>query len=163
MTKPPPPPQLYAIRAAAAPMTVVFAHRGVWFMIARWNFTTNKVERGAWFRGKIFQRRSDVSPDGEFLHYVAMKGGRSFHAVSRVPWLTALALWHADATVARLRSARRREPSRAPRSGLRDRTTRGPRSPLHARRDKAAIAKQAQVRFAGTPIVYEYERVRAST
>jgi hypothetical protein len=27
-----------------------------------------------------------------------MKGGRTFHAVSRVPWLTALALWHADTT-----------------------------------------------------------------
>jgi len=98
MTTPPPPPLLYAIRASAAPVAVVFAHRGPWFKVARWDLATNRVQRGAWFRGKIFQRRSDISPDGELLHYVAMKGGHTFHAVSRMPWLTALALWHADTT-----------------------------------------------------------------
>jgi hypothetical protein len=98
MAKPHPPPQLYAIRATAAPIAVVFAHRGPWFMIARWNLNANKVEPGTWFRGKIYQRRCDISPDGKFLYYFAMKGGQPFHAVSRVPWLTALALWRADST-----------------------------------------------------------------
>lgn len=92
------PPQLYAIRATAAPMVAVFAHRGPWFMLARWDVAANKIERGAWFRGRIYQRRSDISPDGELLYYFAMKGGHSFHAVSRMPWLTALALWKADTT-----------------------------------------------------------------
>jgi hypothetical protein len=43
VTKPPPPPQLYAIRATAAPTAVVFAHRGPWFMIALWN-ARNKLQ-----------------------------------------------------------------------------------------------------------------------
>ena len=68
MAKPPPPPQLYAIRATAASIAVVFAHRGPWFMIARWNLDANKVEPGTWFRGRIYQRRCDISPDGKWLY-----------------------------------------------------------------------------------------------
>ena len=60
-------------------------------------------ERGQWFRGRIYDRRSDLSPDGELLVYFAAKYIRpqvgtpdalySWTAVSRAPWLTAIALW----------------------------------------------------------------------
>ncbi|MDQ3367972.1 MAG: hypothetical protein M3680_21310 [Myxococcota bacterium] len=120
MLKPPAPPQLYAIRATAAPVAVVFAHRGRWFLVARWDLTSNTVEPGAWFRGRIFQRRADISPDGKLLYYFAMKGGHPFHAVSRVPWLTALALWHGDTTYgngSHFAPARNRAPQWLPHEG----------------------------------------------
>lgn len=94
----PRPPNLYAIRATAAPVAAVIARRGRWVLLARWDLDTGKVEPGAWFRGSIKQRRCDVSPDGTLFYYFALKGGQPFHAVSRLPWLTALALWFDNTT-----------------------------------------------------------------
>jgi hypothetical protein len=60
-------------------------------------------ERGAWFHGRIYERRSDLSPDGTKLIYFANKFTSTtvkdkeytyaWSAVSKVPYLTALALW----------------------------------------------------------------------
>lgn len=57
-------------------------------------------EDGAWFRGRIYEDKCDVSPDGRWLLYAAHQGSRlntsythSWTAVSRLPWLHALALW----------------------------------------------------------------------
>jgi hypothetical protein len=53
-------------------------------------------EPGAWLKGRIFPRRSDLSPDGRFLCYFAHKPsavwetGETYVAVSKLPWLTAL-------------------------------------------------------------------------
>lgn len=53
-------------------------------------------EPGAWLGGRIFPRRSDLSPDGRFLCYFAHKPsatwehGEAYVAVSKLPWLTAL-------------------------------------------------------------------------
>lgn len=86
------------IPATAAPIAAVIARRGGWVLLARWDLRTARVEHGAWFRGTIYQRRCDVSPDGVWFYYFALKGGRAFHAVSRLPWLTSLALWRDDTT-----------------------------------------------------------------
>ena len=63
-------------------------------------------EVGQWFRGRIYERRSDLSPDGKHLIYFAMNGKwtsetkGSWTAVSRAPWLKAAVLlgkgdgWH---------------------------------------------------------------------
>lgn len=71
--------------------------------IIRWDFTSDVFERGHWFRGRLYDKRSDLSPDGQLLVYFAAKYGKpgtgnpdtlySWTAVSRAPWLTALALW----------------------------------------------------------------------
>jgi hypothetical protein len=63
----------------------------------------DRFDRGHWFRGRIYEKRCDLSPDGELLVYFASKFNRdtisdseytyAWTAVSRVPWLTALALW----------------------------------------------------------------------
>jgi hypothetical protein len=48
-----------------------------------------------------------VSPDGRWFAYFTLKGaatwkaGRTYVAISRLPWLTALAAWRADGTWAR--------------------------------------------------------------
>ena len=69
----------------------------------RWDTSRDTFERGHWFHGRIYQRRCDLSPDGELFVYFANKFNRhtigdseytyAWTAVSRPPWLTALALW----------------------------------------------------------------------
>ena len=71
--------------------------------VVRWDLDRDVFERGQWFRGRIYDRRSDLSPDGELLVYFAARyiKPRAGHAdalyawtaVSRPPRLTALALW----------------------------------------------------------------------
>jgi hypothetical protein len=68
-----------------------------------WDLATDTFQRGHWFHGRIYDRRSDLSPDGKLLVYFASKFNRrtledreytyAWTAVSRPPWLTALALW----------------------------------------------------------------------
>lgn len=59
-------------------------------------------ESGQWFRGRIYPEKCDVSPDGKLLIYFAGKFSprarekgydRTWIAVSRPPYLTALAMW----------------------------------------------------------------------
>jgi hypothetical protein len=72
-----------------------------WSHVGRWDLEAGRYEPGAWLRGRIFPRRSDVSPDGRFLCYFAHKPtatwehGDAYVAVSKLPWLAAL---HAFAT-----------------------------------------------------------------
>ncbi len=102
--KPVPPPRLALIRAARAPVALIL-RRGPtkWVEAVRWDLTDDRFERGHWFHGRIYERRCDLSPDGVLFVYFASKiTGRSvkdadytyaWTAVSRAPWLTALALW----------------------------------------------------------------------
>lgn len=74
-----------------------------WVQLIKWNTKTDTFELGQWFHGRIYERRSDLSPDGALLIYFAQKiSGRSIKdaeytyawtAISRPPFLTALALW----------------------------------------------------------------------
>jgi hypothetical protein len=71
-----------------------------WTQITLWDTDRDVFTEGAWFRGRIFAPKCDVSPDGELFVYAAYKGSRlqttytdSWTAVSRPPWLPALALW----------------------------------------------------------------------
>ena len=104
MTPTPPPPRLAMVQASRAPVAVIF-RRGPSkaVEIIRWDLSRDSFERGHWFHGRIYEKRSDLSPDGELLVYFASRFDRSadeageytyaWTAVSRAPWLTALALW----------------------------------------------------------------------
>jgi hypothetical protein len=71
--------------------------------LIKWDTNTDTFEPGQWFNGRIYERRSDLSPDGSLLIYFAQKiTARSIEereytyawtAISRPPFLTALALW----------------------------------------------------------------------
>jgi hypothetical protein len=39
-----------------------------------WNRERDKFELGQWLRGRIYERRSDLSPDGKYFIYFAMNG-----------------------------------------------------------------------------------------
>jgi hypothetical protein len=93
----PVPPRIYGLPAAGAPVVAVF-RRGPsdWAHVGRWDLEAGVYEPGAWLRGRLFPRRSDLSPDGRLLCYFAHKAparwphGDAYVAVSRLPWLTAL-------------------------------------------------------------------------
>lgn len=89
--------RLFAIVARKAPVAAVF-RRGPskQVMLLRWDLTSDRFEAGQWLKGRIYERRCDLSPSGELLLYF---GGNqkppyyTWSAVSRLPFLTALALW----------------------------------------------------------------------
>src|SRR5262245_60641628 len=67
--------------------------------LGRWDLQTPSYEPGAWLRGTIYPQRCDLSPDGRWFAYFAMKQsadwdlGATYVAFSRLPWLTALVAW----------------------------------------------------------------------
>ena len=70
-----------------------------WAQVIAWDTDRDTFEDGAWFKGRIYEAKCDLSPNGELLLYFC-HGGRvrpgytdSWTAVSRAPWLHALALW----------------------------------------------------------------------
>lgn len=64
-----------------------------------WDRTNDQFTLGQWLRGRIYERRSDLSPDGKHFLYFAMNGKwggpvqGAWTAISRAPYLKALALW----------------------------------------------------------------------
>ena len=88
---------LFVIPAANAPVAAIF-RRGPsrQVRLIKWNLKDDSFERGQWFKGRIYERRCDISPDGELLVYFAAKQRPPHYtwtAVSRPPFLTALAFW----------------------------------------------------------------------
>ena len=62
----------------------------------RWHRKDDTFYLGQWLKGRIYEHRCDLSPSGDLLLYFAAshKGPyRSWSALSRPPFLTALALW----------------------------------------------------------------------
>jgi hypothetical protein len=58
-----------------------------------WDLECDVLKAGQWFKGRIYERRSDLSPDGTLLVYFAASFRQphySWTAVSRPPWLSAL-------------------------------------------------------------------------
>ena len=89
--------RIYVIKAAASPVAAVF-RRGPskQVQILKWDMNTDVFTPGQWFKGRIYERRCDVSPNGQYLIYFATKHKPplySWTAVSKLPYLTALALW----------------------------------------------------------------------
>jgi hypothetical protein len=90
-------PRIWVLLARKAQSAVVF-RRGPAkrVLVLRWDTARDAFEEGQWLSGRIYERRCDLSPSGELLVYFAAKWKgphESYTAVSRPPWLTALALW----------------------------------------------------------------------
>lgn len=64
-----------------------------------WHRGKDTFRIGQWMRGRIYERRCDLSPDGRYFIYFAMNGKwsgpvkGSWTAVSKAPYLKALTLW----------------------------------------------------------------------
>lgn len=91
-------PRLYVILAREAPVGVVF-RRGPskQVLLVSWDTATDTFVHGQWFKGRVYEDRCDLSPSGDLLVYFAADQRRTpystWFAVSRPPYLTALALW----------------------------------------------------------------------
>jgi hypothetical protein len=99
-------PRLFVIMAARAPRAVIL-RRGpsAWYQVIAWDTDKDRFEDGAWFHGRIYEDRCDLSPDGQLFVYFALQGSRwnssykgAWTAVSRPPWLHALGLWPEGST-----------------------------------------------------------------
>jgi hypothetical protein len=92
---------LFVIPAREQP-TAVILRRGpsAWYHVIQWETRSDRFVHGAWVRGRIYEEKCDVSPDGRLFLYFIHQGSRwetpfthAWAAISRVPWLKALAAW----------------------------------------------------------------------
>lgn len=99
---------LYVIFARDAPVAAVL-RRGPsrWYQVTKWRTDIDEFEPGAWIKGHIYEYKCDLSPDGELLSYFCLQGAKlirgelatdSWAAISRLPWLKAIALWRVGTT-----------------------------------------------------------------
>jgi hypothetical protein len=103
------PCRLFVFLARDAPLGLVL-RRGPsdWFRLSLWRTDTDALEHGQWLSGRVYERRSDLAPDGSlFVAFVRRSGGPlrsdpeaadSWVAISRPPYFTALALWFVGGT-----------------------------------------------------------------
>jgi len=94
------PSRVHVLLASEAPVGVVI-RRGPSRQVCTvlWDRKRDEFRVGQWLKGRIYERRSDLSPDGKHLIYFAMNGRwhseakGSWTAISRAPYLKALALF----------------------------------------------------------------------
>jgi hypothetical protein len=104
------PRHLYVVRVfgigATAADVVAVLRRGPsgWSHVGRWDIAARRYEPGSWLHGTLYPQRCDLSADGRYLCYFALKSnstwelGATYVAISRLPWLTALAAWRTPGT-----------------------------------------------------------------
>lgn len=88
--------RIHLLAAQKAPFVVVIRRKPTRvFHVLRWNTRTDTLEAGSWFTGRLYEKRCDVSPDGEWMIYFAAGSGSSptWTGLARPPWLKAIA-WH---------------------------------------------------------------------
>lgn len=95
---------LFVIPAREKPIAIII-RRGpsAWYHLILWETrrkTRDIFTHGAWFRGRIYPERCDISPGGNLFVYFVHQGSRggtsythAYTAVSRPPWLHAVVLW----------------------------------------------------------------------
>ena len=93
------PPRLHVIPATGCDKALIL-RRGPKGQVASllWDRGTGDIALGQWLKGRIYEYRSDLSPDGRHMVIFAGTGNRWWTALSRAPWLTAIAYWPTDST-----------------------------------------------------------------
>jgi len=67
--------------------------------ILNWNRKKNLFAVAQWLKGRIYERRGDISPNGKYWIYFAMNGRwhsevkGSWTAIAKAPWLKAIILY----------------------------------------------------------------------
>lgn len=88
------PPRLHILLARDAPFGLIIRRgptKHVCFV--GWDRADDTFHLGQWLHGRIYERRSDLSPDGRHVIYFASNGRRAWTAISRTPFLKAIGLW----------------------------------------------------------------------
>lgn len=96
--------RLFVILARESPVGVIF-RRGPskQVQLIKWNTEEDEFYFGQWFKGRIYERRCDLSPSGDKLIYFAsafasFKDFNIWTAISKPPYFTALSLWPKEDT-----------------------------------------------------------------
>jgi hypothetical protein len=100
------PSRLFVYLASDAPVAAVLSRGPTdWAQLSLWHTDTDRVEPGQWLKGRVYERRSDLSSDGRlFAAFVRQSGGRepdgadTWMAISRPPYFSALAVWFVGGT-----------------------------------------------------------------
>lgn len=95
-----PPARIHVLLASDAPVGLVI-RRGPSKCVATmlWDRRRDTFTLGQWLKGRIYEDKCDLSPDGKYFIYFAMNGKwqeearGSWTAISRAPYLKALALF----------------------------------------------------------------------
>ena len=95
-------PRLHIEFAAGSSMAAIL-RRGPteWTRLLLWDTATDELTAGSWFHGRIYEDSCSISPDGTLFSYLAAKHSGNFGeeacdswtAISKPPWLTAIAFW----------------------------------------------------------------------
>lgn len=94
------PARVHIILARKA-KTAIVIRRGPADLVCtlQWDRSQDTFRVGQWLRGRIYERRCDLSPDGTHFIYFAMNGRwrsetkGSWSAISKAPYLKAIGLW----------------------------------------------------------------------
>jgi hypothetical protein len=94
------PARLHVLLAREAPIGLII-RRGPSRRVCTilWDRHTDEFTLGQWFKGRIYERRCDLSPDGKHFIYFAMDGKwhspsrGSWSAIARTPYLKASAFF----------------------------------------------------------------------
>jgi hypothetical protein len=94
--------RLYVLLARKSDVAVILRRGpGKNTLLLTWDRKRDSFTPGQWIKHKIYERRCDLSPDGEYLIYFAAKFKAplySWTAISKPPWFSALALWQKNDT-----------------------------------------------------------------
>ena len=101
-----PPPRLHVLLAREAPVAVILKRGPTqWAQMILWDTKRDIFTPGQWFKGRVYENKCDLSPDGKLLIYFVLKGnsvqpdyGYTWTAISKPPYFTALALWKEHGT-----------------------------------------------------------------
>lgn len=91
------PARLYVLLAKESRQSLIY-RRGPTkqVQLISWNRQDDRFTEGQWLKGRIYERRCDISNDGKYLLSFLQDYGRepcTWTVLSRPPYLTALALW----------------------------------------------------------------------
>ena len=93
----PPSTRIFGIVARKSPRALILRRGPSKQVLAiLWHTDTDEFHAGQWFKGRIHEHRCDLSPSGtRFIYYAESHRGpfKQWTAISRPPFLTALALW----------------------------------------------------------------------
>jgi hypothetical protein len=86
--------RIWVLLARKEPVGVIF-RRGPskQVMLIKWNTEKDSFHLGQWFKGRVYERRCDLSPSGDLLIYFAAKQKPplySWTGISKPPYFSAL-------------------------------------------------------------------------
>lgn len=85
-----PPPRLHLIPALSVPVAVILRRKpSKLYHVMLWHTSKDSIEHGSWFRGRLYDGRCDLSPDGRWMVYLAMgSNGQVWNGLCNPPSLT---------------------------------------------------------------------------